>query len=194
MAKIIIVGDSNSGKSSILETIINDKFDYRYNSPTIGVEFGSTFVNVEKKRIKACIWDTAGQESYRSLINGYYKGCAAAIIVFDVTNSKSFINIDFWRNEISKNHPKKNIVHILVANKIDKPHRVINQNVIEKYCNDHNIEYFEVSAKTRHNTKQLLEHTVKKILDNKFNVATESVNLIDGTTNRHKLTWCTCMS
>lgn len=193
-AKIIIIGDTYSGKSALLESIVNNKFDPQQCCPTIGVEFNSTIVNVENIRVKALLWDTAGQESYRCLINGYYRGCSAAIIVFDVTNGQSFRNIDYWRKEIGRNNPGQPVVQVLVANKTDKPNRVIDKEMIEKYCSENDIEYFEASAKTHKNTRKLIYYVIKQIIDKNIKLKDPKINILRNESEviPEPVSWCKC--
>ncbi|AYV78041.1 MAG: P-loop containing nucleoside triphosphate hydrolase [Edafosvirus sp.] len=115
--KIIIVGDSSIGKSSLMKRFVDNKFDGKYDI-TIGVDFGYKKIQIDDKQINIQIWDTAGQEVFRSLTKAYYKNAYGALLCFDVTNRKTFDQIDKWLHEI--NSEVTDPIHIfLVGNKCD---------------------------------------------------------------------------
>lgn len=115
--KIIIIGDSNVGKSNILSRYTKDQFQGN-SKATVGVELGTKFVKVEGVGAKLQIWDTAGQERYRSLTSSYYKGCHGCFIVYDITNEQSFESINTWYEQAVK-EAGKDVSIILVGNKCD---------------------------------------------------------------------------
>ena len=170
--KVIIIGDSGVGKSSLLLKYTRDKFDKDYNV-TIGVDFGSKLIEIPSKdnslkNIKLQIRDTAGQEKFRTITKSYYRGCAAAIIVFDVTCKESFNNIYSWiktvREECSAD---TNIV--LIGNKIDKSGRIIEYDKAVKLARKNGIKYFETSAMENESTSVafniLAQDILNKMLD-----------------------------
>ena len=91
--KLIIVGDTNVGKTNIMSKYIKDQFNITSKS-TIGVEFGTKILEIDNKKVKAQIWDTAGQERYKSITSAYYKGAKGAFIVYDITNKSTFESVD----------------------------------------------------------------------------------------------------
>src|SRR3990167_5585635 len=99
--KTIIIGDSCVGKSCILNKFVDDNFNNDANM-TIGVDYKTCRIDYANKTIKLLIWDTAGQERFQSLTKAFYKNAEVIIIVFDITNIKSFTNIDYWIKEIEK--------------------------------------------------------------------------------------------
>lgn len=115
--KYIIIGDTSVGKSCLLLKFMDGTFRQKHEI-TIGVEFGSKILNVAGKNVKLQVWDTAGQESFKSITRGYYRSAAAALLVYDVTNEKSFRNVERWLEDI-KQFSSSNIEVILVANKAD---------------------------------------------------------------------------
>ena len=117
LLKVIIVGDSNVGKSSLMEGYVNGRIDSEY-IPTIGIDFKTKKISVGAETCKLQIWDTAGQERFRSIISAYYKGAHVVLIVFDVTNRESFNNIPRWIRSV-RNHCVDNQFFVLVANKTD---------------------------------------------------------------------------
>ena len=115
--KIVLVGDSGVGKSNILSRFITGTFSFETKT-TIGVEFSSKIVALDKFTVLAQLWDTAGQERYRSITKAYYKGAIGAIIVYDITNEKSFESLVKWTKEI-KDNAECNVTLMLVGNKCD---------------------------------------------------------------------------
>ncbi|OCF37452.1 rab family protein [Kwoniella heveanensis CBS 569] len=116
--KYVLLGDSATGKSSLLIRLTDDRFDL--TEPTLGVEFGSRILSVgeDGKRVKVQCWDTAGTESFRSITRSYFRGAAGALLVYDVTRRESFDHVTSWLEDLRK-HADENVSIILVANKID---------------------------------------------------------------------------
>eukprot|EP01095_Lingulamoeba_sp_RSL-Kostka_P011414 TRINITY_DN431_c0_g1_i1.p1 TRINITY_DN431_c0_g1~~TRINITY_DN431_c0_g1_i1.p1 ORF type:complete len:343 (-),score=80.99 TRINITY_DN431_c0_g1_i1:83-1111(-) len=143
--KIILLGDSNVGKTSILNRFIKDKFN-NVNKPTIGVEFACKSVNINGRIVKAQIWDTAGQEKYNSLISAYFRGANGAVVCYDVTSENSFNNTEKWLDNI-REYVEEDIPIILVGNKIDLKDtiEVTNTNGSE-LAEEHNLKFIESSA------------------------------------------------
>ena len=174
-AKIILIGDANSGKTALVESFAHNTFSPGNVCPTIGIEYESVIVKLCNKRIKAMIWDTAGQESFRSLIDGYYRKCAGAILTFDVSSKSSFDHLSFWLKEIKKHNSEKNLSIIVAANKIDKhKERVIYDDEIRAFCDEHKLQFLETSARTHHNTKLLFMTLINNILINNITAVGKS--------------------
>lgn len=142
--KVILIGDASVGKSNILSQYISNKFDGSSKS-TIGVEFATKTLIIERKRIKIQLWDTAGQERFRAVTSAYYRGSHGIVLVFDVTNRSSFEHIEKWLGEI-KEHSDPNCITILVANKIDLSRTISSDECIE-FASKTGIFYVETSAK-----------------------------------------------
>ena len=116
--KIVLVGDSGVGKTQLLSRFSRNEFTLE-SKTTIGVEFCTkTITNEDGKVIKAQIWDTAGQDRYRSVASAYYKGAVGALLVYDITKTESYENISKWMEEIEKNG-SESIVLMLIGNKSD---------------------------------------------------------------------------
>ena len=109
--KILLIGNSGVGKSSLLLRFSDDTFTGNF-MPTIGVDFKIRTLEVDGKTIKLQIWDTAGQERFKTITSSYYKGAHGIIVVYDVTDKESYKNIDTWMNEIDK-HASDNVSKIL---------------------------------------------------------------------------------
>ena len=151
--KIIFTGDSGVGKTSIINSIMGQKFSPEYE-PSIGVDFFSKTIRYKGRLIKLQIWDSAGQEKFRSLIPNYIRGSSLIFLVFAIDNKESFQHLNEWIDFIL-NVENGNIV--IVGNKIDlKDSRQVTKEEAEKYCQEKKYEYFEVSAKERTNIDTLL--------------------------------------
>ena len=172
--KIIIVGDSGVGKSNILGRYINNEFKQDTKS-TVGVEFASKKVKVNDVNIKLQIWDTAGQERYRSITSAYYKGSKGCFIVYDITSSQTFENIEKWYEEISKTGDKSLSI-ILIGNKCDlENERKVTIEMGENKARDLNCPFFETSALNNIH----IEEVFQKIAENIYNRFKNEKNLDD---------------
>ena len=120
--KIIIIGDSGVGKSSLLKRAVQNRFDEGYQA-TIGFEFLLMHYKINDLKLKLQIWDTCGQEMYRSLVQGFYRNTSLAIIVYDVTNPKSFENLEIWLKDL-RQHTENEIPVFIVGNKNDLERKV----------------------------------------------------------------------
>ncbi|KAF5270879.1 hypothetical protein FQR65_LT05396 [Abscondita terminalis] len=143
--KVIVVGDSNVGKTSLTYRFCEGKF-LTTSEATIGVDFRERTVNIDGEDIKLQLWDTAGQERFRkSMVQHYYRNVHAIIIVYDVTNKASFDALRYWVEECDK-HCFTNIPRILVGNKCDES-LAVNTNLAQRFADQHNMPLFETSAR-----------------------------------------------
>uniref|UniRef100_A0A915LLN5 Ras-related protein Rab-35 n=1 Tax=Meloidogyne javanica TaxID=6303 RepID=A0A915LLN5_MELJA len=118
--KLLIIGDSGVGKSSLLLRFSDNTFSANYIT-TIGVDFKIRTITVKGYKVKLQIWDTAGQERFRTITSTYYRGTHGVVVVYDVTTQDSFANVKRWLHEIETNC--ENVQRILVGNKLDEPTR-----------------------------------------------------------------------
>ena len=154
--KILIIGDSGVGKSSILLRFTDNIFTESFIS-TIGVDFKVKTISIDNKIIKLQIWDTAGQERFKTITSSYYRGGHGIIIVFDLTNRVSFENISMWLNEI-KSFNGNDLPKLLVGNKSDLcDDRIINQTEIKEFAEKNKLIYFETSSKDSVNIYKIFE-------------------------------------
>ena len=161
--KYIIIGDTGVGKSCLLLQFTDSRFRNDHDL-TIGVEFGAKIVTIENKSIHLQIWDTAGQESFRSITRGYYRGAAAALLTFDITRRETFVSLGKWLEE-TKNNGNPNMIIILVGNKIDlDSQRVVSRDEAEKFAKENSLLYIETSAKTAFNVNETFLKTGKEVL------------------------------
>lgn len=161
--KILIIGESDVGKSSLLLRFTDDVFDPGL-AATIGVDFKVKTVSVDGNKAKLAIWDTAGSERFRTLTPSYYRGAQGAILVYDVTNRQSFQRLDQWLYELETYSTRSNIVKMLVGNKIDKETRAVSRDEGMKYARKHSMLFIEASAKTCDGVQCAFEELVEKIL------------------------------
>ena len=141
--KLLIIGDSGVGKTSLLMRFADGLFPETYTS-TIGVDVKSRVVDLNGKRVKLQLWDTAGQERFRTITSSYYRGSQGIIVVYDVSDQESFDSVQHWLAEISENGG--DYCRLLVGNKSDKP-RAIQTEVARQFAAEHEIELVETSAK-----------------------------------------------
>lgn len=121
--KLLLIGDTNIGKSSLLLRYTDNVFTNNFMS-TIGIDFRVKVLNYDNKKIKLQIWDTTGQERFINITNAYYRNAMLVLLVYDVTNMKSFENIKIWMHHV-KEHASKDVIVMLVGNKSDKKNRVV---------------------------------------------------------------------
>ena len=160
MYKVIVIGDTNVGKSSIAHHAIYGKFEE--HEPTVGYENLFFKIKINDTPMKLDIWDTCGQELYHSLISTYFKDSKIAILVYSIDNKESFEHLEKWMDDIKKN-ADKDIRILLIYNKLDKiEDRVISSYEVEKFTDDHKIDnFFEASAKEGTNTKEIFIDAAK---------------------------------
>ena len=163
--KIIVIGDSGVGKSCFTNKGTKNIFEEDYNA-TIGFEFYNFNIKLSDKIIKLQIWDTCGQELYRSLITNFYRNASLAIIVYEVTSLDSFQNVEMWLREL-RTHSSPDIKMILVGNKIDLAEK---RKVTTKQGEDFSIlnginKFIEASAKEGINTQNTFIYIAKILFD-----------------------------
>ncbi|CAI2733992.1 unnamed protein product [Schistosoma spindalis] len=162
--KYIIIGDTAVGKSCLLLQFTDQRFQPVYDL-TIGVEFGARMVNIGDKQIKLQVWDTAGQESFRSITRSYYRGAAGALLVYDVTRRDTFNHLASWLQD-ARQHASPNMVITLVGNKCDlDARREVKQEEAEAFARENNLLFLETSAKTGVNVEQAFATTARAIYE-----------------------------
>jgi len=159
--KLLMLGDSAVGKSSLITRFCEDTTTSNH-IPTIGVDFKYKTIDCEGTKIKLQIWDTAGQEKFRSIVQTYYKGAMGIVLTYAINDRKSFQNIENWMKQISTN-AAKGIVVILVGNKADLLERVVETSEGKRVAETHNIKFFESSAKDGENVDMIFHELAKEI-------------------------------
>ncbi|XP_065663513.1 ras-related protein Rab-35 isoform X2 [Hydra vulgaris] len=163
--KLLIIGDSGVGKSSILLRFADDMFSGSYIT-TIGVDFKIRTINIDGEKVKLQIWDTAGQERFRTITSTYYRGTHGVIVVYDVTNAESFVNVKRWLHEIDQNCDVVN--KVLVGNKNDcLKNKVVDTQDAKTFAAQMGVEVFETSAKDNLNIEQVFSHITAMVLRSK---------------------------
>ncbi|KAJ8917324.1 hypothetical protein NQ315_002346 [Exocentrus adspersus] len=164
--KLLIIGDSGVGKSSLLLRFSDNTFTGSYIT-TIGVDFKIKTVNVNGQKVKLQIWDTAGQERFRTITSTYYRGTHGVIVVYDVTNGESFANVKRWLHEIEQNCDL--VDKVLVGNKNDTPERkVVLTEDAQRFASTMNIQLFETSAKDNINVEEMFMAITRLVLKSKL--------------------------
>lgn len=150
--KIVIIGDSGVGKSSLLKRFANDEY-CDSSAPTIGVDFQHKLIDASST-VKLQVWDTAGQERFRCVTAAYYRGADCIIIMYDITNRESFEKINYWIKQSFNASGDRRIVTILVGSKCDGDRKITTEEGI-KLSKENNMLFFEVSSKTAENVSNL---------------------------------------
>merc|ERR1711908_213652 len=163
--KLVLLGDSAVGKSSLVLRFVRGQF-FEYQESTIGAAFLTQTVALNDTTVKFEIWDTAGQERYHSLAPMYYRGAAAAIVAYDITNRDTFQRAKQWVKELQR-QGNPNIVIALAGNKSDlSSKRKVEPEDAETYSNDNGIFFMETSAKTATNVNELFVAIARKLPKN----------------------------
>lgn len=161
-AKLVLLGDMGAGKSSLVLRFVKGQF-FDYQESTIGAAFLTQTVSVGESTVKFEIWDTAGQERYHSLAPMYYRGAAAAIIVYDITNSDSFVRAKSWVRELQR-QGNASLVMALAGNKGDLVEkRKVDAEEAQAYAEENGLFFMETSAKTASNVNELFYEIARKL-------------------------------
>jgi len=160
--KLVLLGDASVGKSSSAERFVHGEF-FAYHQPTIGASFLPKKMNVDDREIKYEIWDTAGQERFRSLAPMYYRGAAAAVVMYDITDMQTFNGAKSWVNEL-KLHGSADVVIAFVGNKTDREvDRSVPTDVAMKYASNEGCIFMECSAKNGDNVNAIFMAIGRKL-------------------------------
>ncbi|ENN78084.1 hypothetical protein HUJ04_004515 [Dendroctonus ponderosae] len=162
--KYIIIGDTGVGKSCLLLQFTDKRFQPVHDL-TIGVEFGARMITIDSKQIKLQIWDTAGQEAFRSITRSYYRGAAGALLVYDITRRETFNHLTTWLDD-ARQHSNSNMVIMLIGNKSDlESRREVKQEEGAAFAREHGLVFMETSAKTAANVEEAFINTAKEIYE-----------------------------
>lgn len=163
LVKFIIIGDSATGKTCLLKQFLEGKFP-RNSTQTLGVEFGCKKLAVGNVRLKVQIWDTAGQERFRSVTRSYYRGTAAALVVYDVTRPESFAHVKEWVAD-ARNLASSSTALYVVGNKADlKSERQVSYEDGQRFCEDQHLPFSETSALTGLNVQEVFTQLAETVL------------------------------
>ena len=162
LCKYIIIGDGGVGKSNLLLRYAHGQFNPEYQV-TIGVEFGIKDVEIGNNTFRIQIWDTAGQENFKSITRSYFKNSICAIICYDITKKDSFDNVTTWIEDC-KTQCYKNVYMILVGNKTDlRERRVVSTDEGKELADKLGINFYETSAKTGENVENVFQESINEI-------------------------------
>eukprot|EP01119_Soliformovum_irregulare_P009146 TRINITY_DN22308_c0_g1_i1.p1 TRINITY_DN22308_c0_g1~~TRINITY_DN22308_c0_g1_i1.p1 ORF type:complete len:202 (-),score=37.38 TRINITY_DN22308_c0_g1_i1:89-694(-) len=159
--KILLVGDSGTGKSSLMERYCDDSFSENFRV-TIGVDFKFKEMRQDDKDIKLQIWDTAGHEKFRTITSSFYRGAHGVFLVFDISDYHTFRDLEHWYKEITKWSSEKTKI-ILVGNKSDLKSRAVDYEEAKNYADSHNMIYLETSAKSNFNVDYAFATLTKEV-------------------------------
>eukprot|EP00403_Amphidinium_massartii_P010179 CAMPEP_0178415804 /NCGR_PEP_ID=MMETSP0689_2-20121128/23739_1 /TAXON_ID=160604 /ORGANISM="Amphidinium massartii, Strain CS-259" /LENGTH=206 /DNA_ID=CAMNT_0020037133 /DNA_START=72 /DNA_END=692 /DNA_ORIENTATION=- len=161
--KVLLIGDSAVGKSSLLLRFADDVYNASYNS-TIGVDFKIRTVLKDQKTIKLQLWDTAGQERFRTITQSYYRGSHGIIVVYDVSDRQSFNNVKYWLEEVGK-YAAPGAVRLLVGNKCDLlSKKAVSTEEAKEFADERGIAFLETSAKQAHNVDAAFDTLCKEMV------------------------------
>lgn len=167
LLKVIILGDSGVGKTSLMNQYVNKKFSNQYKA-TIGADFLTKEVAVDDRLVTMQIWDTAGQERFQSLGVAFYRGADCCVLVFDVNNLQSFKSLDSWRDEFliqASPRDPDSFPFVVLGNKIDMETRSVTTGRAQTWCQSKGaIPYFETSAKENINVEQAFQTIARNAL------------------------------
>lgn len=165
--KLVLIGDSGVGKSSLLLRFADDNFTDSYIS-TIGVDFRFRTITIDKKTVKLQIWDTAGQERFRTITSAYYRGADGIIMVYDVTNLDSFDHVEEWLSEVDR-YANDNTSKLLVGNKADKvDEKQVTEEKAQRFAEKLGISFLETSAKTATNVEAAFHTMAEELIKNRM--------------------------
>ncbi|XP_004536702.1 ras-related protein Rab-18-B isoform X1 [Ceratitis capitata] len=175
--KLLIIGESGVGKSSLIRRFVENKFDDNHDV-TIGMDFKSKVVNIDGIEYKLALWDTAGAERFRSLTPSFYRKALGAVLVYDITNRESLTKLEAWLAELENYSDNPNIATIVVGNKIDQD-RVVSREEGLKFARKHRALFLEATAKEDQYVANVFKEIVEKIVtSDDYNMA-QAGNTID---------------
>lgn len=174
--KLLLIGDSGVGKTCVLFRFSEDQFNSTFIS-TIGIDFKIRTIELDDKKIKLQIWDTAGQERFRTITTAYYRGAMGIMLVYDITNQKSFDNIKNWIRNIEE-HASADVEKMVLGNKCDMDDkRVVSKESGETLAVEYGIKFMETSAKASINVDEAfitIARDIKKKMDSKVDSSNKS--------------------
>uniref|UniRef100_A0A7C9DF08 Uncharacterized protein n=1 Tax=Opuntia streptacantha TaxID=393608 RepID=A0A7C9DF08_OPUST len=198
LLKVIILGDSGVGKTSLMNQFVNRKFTNQYKA-TIGADFLTKEVQIDDRLFTLQIWDTAGQERFQSLGVAFYRGADCCVLVYDVNVMKSFDNLNRWREEFllqASPHDPENFPFVVLGNKIDMDggnSRVVSAKKAKAWCaSKGNIPYFETSAKAGTNVEEAFQCIAKIAIKNEPEEDMYLPDTIDMAGQQQRSSGCDC--
>eukprot|EP01124_Arcella_intermedia_P024862 TRINITY_DN4291_c0_g1_i1.p1 TRINITY_DN4291_c0_g1~~TRINITY_DN4291_c0_g1_i1.p1 ORF type:complete len:194 (-),score=30.05 TRINITY_DN4291_c0_g1_i1:4-585(-) len=160
--KLLLIGDSGVGKSSLLLRFAENYFTDTFIS-TIGVDFKTRTIHLQESTIKLQIWDTAGQERFRTITSSFYRGSHGIMLVFDVTDPQSFANVRQWARDIQR-YATDNVQRLLIGNKCDAAQRRVSPQEAQEFADQEGIPYLECSAKSGYHVEEAFVRLAGELL------------------------------
>jgi len=164
--KIMVLGESMVGKTSLITRYTNDKFGGRYLC-TVGIDFQKKKIEKNGKRVLLQIWDTAGQERFRNVTKNYFQASQGFILAYDINNKDSFEKVQYWIEEIKLNAEEK-IKCVLIGTKCDLDKREVSEEEGQNLGRENGYKFLETSAKENININETFETLVSEIMDSNF--------------------------
>jgi len=162
--KLLLIGNAYVGKTLIVQKFIDNSFS-KSTVSTIGVDLQSKIIDINGKKVKYLIWDTAGEDRMKTMTYSYYRGCHVILVVYDVTERKSFQNVTTWVECIDK-FAKSNVLRILVGNKTDlEDKRVVSTEEGKKLAEENGLKYYEISALKISGLHEMFEDIAKEYVE-----------------------------
>ena len=162
MFKVVLVGDMSVGKTNIIAKYLKNEFSEDYKT-TIGVEFHSKIAKVEGHVVKAQIWDTCGQERFKSITDSYYKGAKGAFVVYDITRKNTFESVDSWISAL-RSAADKNLNIIIIGNKSDlEDQRQVETEQGEEKAQNNEAAFMETSAYSGDNIDKAFDNMITDV-------------------------------
>ncbi|THU70535.1 hypothetical protein C4D60_Mb08t26020 [Musa balbisiana] len=184
--KYIIIGDTGVGKSSLLLQFTEKRFQPAKGSTT-NVEFAAKMITINDEPIKLKIWDTVGQETFRSITRSYYRDSAGALLVYDITRRETFNHLASWLEDLSE-HAGANVTIMLIGNKCDLARRrAVSTEEGEQFAEDHGLFFMETSAKTAQNVEEAFINTAAAIRENIEDRGSDALDEVSLITMQEKL-------
>ena len=166
--KVLLIGNSSVGKSSLLLRFVDNQWNDLF-VPTIGVDFKIRTMEIDNKNVKLQIWDTAGQERFKNITASYYRGAHGIFVVYDISDTESFKNINNWLIEIEKN-ANKNVYKILVGNKCDlEDKRTVSYQQGKELAETYGMQFIETSAKSNRNVDEAFHLLGREVMKMSLN-------------------------
>jgi small GTP-binding protein len=163
LIKILLLGESGVGKTSILLNYTENKFSKSY-LPTIGIDYKTKILDINNHNIKIKIWDTAGQEKFRNLTSQYFRNSNGIFIIFDLSDKLTFDRINDWMKQINYYLYSIDVPIVLLGNKCDNKNREVNEKIIDDLSNFYSFKYFNVSALKNIGINEAFNYMINEIL------------------------------
>ncbi|KAL7713053.1 Ras-related protein Rab-1 [Entamoeba marina] len=189
--KLLLIGESGVGKSSLLLRFSEDTFNPVYIT-TVGIDFRVKNIELDGSKMKLQIWDTAGQERFRTIVSSYYRGVMGIVLVYDITNRESFNNIEYWMRNIEAN-ADQNVNKILIGNKCDaEDKRVVSNEEGQQMASRLGLPFLETSAKNSLNVDECFTQLARDVRTRLGGSAESSKGTVDVRSQKKEVTTGGC--